>query len=438
MLSEMPSVVKAPSFLARVRRLLAWRWFGAVCLTAALGLRLGAVALCPVPPESDFLWYYQRAIDLTAGHGLSVDGAPTAFWPVGYPALLALVFRVAGPSVLAAQLANVAMSLGSLVLARRLSRKLLGSPLAANATMALLAVHPNQVAYCTLVANETLATLLILAGAALVLDGRRLLPVFVGGAVFGAAALVKPQAAVLPSLCIVGPWLLAHGERRATLGRTALRVAIVHIALALAIAPWLWRDQRRFGGFVFVANSGGLNLLIGHNADADGGYPSATLEPRLWAEVRAEARSNEERELDRAAARLAARYLVGHPLQTLARTPLKLWHLYAKDVEGLYWIGEGLKPHGGWRAALLAAKLAAQLYWVALLALAFSSLASRPVRKRLAVPMAIVGGLTAVYLVYFGSSRFHFPMLPWIVVCAAGAVLPRLVSVRRVARPSVA
>jgi hypothetical protein len=66
-----------------------------------IGLRL-AMLLIPVAPSSDAEWYVLRAIGLAAGQGyLDNAGAPTAFWPAGWPMAMSVLFRLTGPSVLA-------------------------------------------------------------------------------------------------------------------------------------------------------------------------------------------------------------------------------------------------------------------------------------------------------------------------------------------------
>ena len=83
-----------------------------------LGTRLGWMAAVDAAPMSDQLWYFQRAVGLLDGEGYSVGGRPTAFWPVGYPAFLAGLFAVTGPSLEAAKAANLALSAVALVFLR--------------------------------------------------------------------------------------------------------------------------------------------------------------------------------------------------------------------------------------------------------------------------------------------------------------------------------
>ena len=49
----------------------------------------------PVEQISDFLWYFERAREIATGDGYAIDGHLTAFWPVGWPGALALLFLIA-------------------------------------------------------------------------------------------------------------------------------------------------------------------------------------------------------------------------------------------------------------------------------------------------------------------------------------------------------
>ncbi|MEW6772090.1 MAG: hypothetical protein AB1330_11985, partial [Bacillota bacterium] len=61
-------------------------------------------------PISDFAWYHERAVGLIQGEGYSVDGRPTAYWPIGYPLFLAVVYKVFGPHFYVAKAFNIMMS----------------------------------------------------------------------------------------------------------------------------------------------------------------------------------------------------------------------------------------------------------------------------------------------------------------------------------------
>jgi hypothetical protein len=404
-------------------RVITSRWFLPLCLLTGLVLRLAWVFSIDARPVDDFSWYHDRAVDLSEGKGLVDQGRPTAYWPVGYPAMLGALYAVTGPSVRAAQAANIVLSLAILVMAWWLGRRITGSEVAARLGMALLAVWPNQIAYTSLTATEIPFVFLLLLGVVLWIQPRAA-PArsLAAGLVFGLATLVRPQAVLLPLFMGVW-WWLASGRPRPT-WRALAAPACLHLGLVLALVPWTLRNDRVFGEFVFVANSGGINLYIGNNPRATGGYMEV---PEILV-------ASGELERDRLAARLARQYILGHPFETFARLPAKLWHLYHKDVEGFYWNemamgrGDGAAP----QRPLWPLKLAAQAYWVGLLACALAGLGLLALRGAPGPPgpaaatagWAVIAYFTLVFLALFGSTRFHFPMAPFLAIQAAACLAP--------------
>jgi len=406
--------------MSRIRAILESRAFVPSCLLAALALRILCVAWFRVSPISDFQFYYDRAVDMAAGRGVVFHGAPTAYWPMGYSFLLAAIFSVTGPSVTAAVTVNVALSLASLWLVHRIALRLTASRLAASVALAIAAFHPNQIAYCALTANETLASFLVLAGTALLLrarempGGARAAVLACGGVVFGLGCLVKPQIAVLPTVCLA--WF-AWRDRQPRL-RLVGSLVLVNAGLALTILPWTVRNYRVFGHVVFIANTGGVNLLIGNSPTATGAYPDPEAERRFGALLHSF--GGDEASIDRAAGHEASSYIERHPLHTLALVPVKIWHLYAKDFEGFSWIGEASSAA---RARSLAPlKILAQLYYVGLIALVGAGLLWPRRARPDPLPLVIAVTFTAVYAVYFGMGRFHFVVMPWFALYAGGFI----------------
>ena len=74
-------------------------------LLAAFSFRLVWVLAFQTPPGPDAVSYDELGWRLASGQGyVDDDGRPTAYWPVGYPALLSVVYLVWGHSWLAAGL----------------------------------------------------------------------------------------------------------------------------------------------------------------------------------------------------------------------------------------------------------------------------------------------------------------------------------------------
>lgn len=423
-------------FGAGLTRLINHRAFVPLCLGAAIVLRLAWVALVTPQPVSDFRWYYERASELTSGQGYSVTAAtywpeymippvllspasgraPTAFWPVGYPAFLALIFTATGPSLLAAKLANVALSAGVLLLSYRIAARLFASRLVAGGTLLLLSFYPDHIAYSSLLSAEILFLFLLLLGVALLLTRPGAGSMLAAGVVFGLACLVKPQAIALPALCLLA--LRWHPPRQKFGGRHAI---LLYLALGLTLLPWLIRNYRAFDQFVFIANNAGYNLYLGNNPQATGGYSLTQAMIDQFSAIPGEAERN------RQAQALALAYMQSHPLETLALWPAKLWYLYGKDIRGVFWneYGLNLTDHGRrWFAAL---KIGAQLYYAGVLVAGGLALLNLW-RARRQTPIPLLGlwlclYFTLIHLLTFGESRFHFPLMPWLMMFAATLLL---------------
>jgi len=382
------------------------------CLLAALAVRLCWILAVDARPIDDFSWYYARAIGLAAGDGLTVHGLPTAYWPVGYPLLLAGLFLLTGPSLLAAKLLNVVLATGTVWLCYRTARRLFASETAARMSMLLVAFHPNQIAYTSLTASETPFLFLMLLGCLLLLRRkRRLRHDLLAGVVFGLGCLTKPTMLFVPAV-FFGLSLFSRPS-----WRTVARSLVVYSALALVILPWSVRNYRAFQRPVFIVTSGGINLLIGNNPAATGGYGDAdpASEARLAAETDEGAR-------DLLAGTIARDWIRQHPWRSIGLIPPRLWHLYAKDVEGFYWnelAGGAVEGPVAARPMLLL-KIVAQLYYIGLLAMFAAGVLSLYVPSgapgRLPVMSTLGLGLiiyfTLVMMMMFGSSRLHFPLIP--------------------------
>src|SRR6185436_19540343 len=108
-------------------------------LVLAALLRLGWVLAVDASPVDDFAWYHDRAVGIAAGEGVVIRGAPTAYWPAGYPMLLGVLYAVFGSSVHVAQAANIVLSVATVALTWLLGRRLLGSEAAGRIAALVLA-----------------------------------------------------------------------------------------------------------------------------------------------------------------------------------------------------------------------------------------------------------------------------------------------------------
>lgn len=412
-------------------------------------------------PVWDGRFYHAGAARLAAGLGYGeevlVDGAPVvrpwSHYPVGLPALLSIVYRVAGPSPRAGAVALALVGALLAVFVHRLARGWL-SPVRARLAGALVALSPGLVLYGGLLTSEPLAAVLVAAGAWVALSGP-LGPARVAGAgaVLGLAALVRPPSlAFAPALGLLA--LAAEGPLRARAGRAAWTSALGLSAALLVVAPWTARNCAVLDGCALVSTNAGWNLAIGALPRSPGHFEA--LRP---SDGCADARG--EVEQDRCWARQALAWIREDPGRWLGLAPRKLSLTFDHESFPLAYLAEargwsepvvralrwGLAlsfrallvaaalslvvtrerraaPAVALVAALVALGFAARTYWfwpLALVAAARAVAAERPAPLPWLAGFAVaLVSVTAV--VFFGEDRYHLAASPFLAILAAGAL----------------
>lgn len=249
----------------------------------ALGLRLVVVALAArrFPPADDGAFYDNVAARIADGAGYTwawPDGAVTyaAHYPVGYPALLGVVYALLGAAPWCAMLLNAVLG-AALVVAVHSAALAVASLRRARLAALAVALHPTLVLYTAAIMTEAAAgaVLVLLAAAALRLRVatrpwwlRAMLGV-------GGALLVSIRPQLLPMLPVLGAvaiWVPDAAPRPAV-WRARLRGALEVLSIALlCLLPWTLRNCSKMDGCVFVSANGGWNLLIGTLPEGKGSF----------------------------------------------------------------------------------------------------------------------------------------------------------------------
>ncbi len=387
------------------------------------------VIACAVTPTSDADWYYSRAALLAHGLGyVGSHGQPTAFWPVGWPWLLSLAFRVGGVSVWTVGAVNWLAAALTGWLTLDLARRWSGSELAARIALLALAVYPNAVLYVPLALTEVVYTALLMGAIWLTTVRRGWAETVLAGLVFGLATLVKAQTLVIvPAILAIMLW-----RERAVLQRLpglAARGAVILLAAALVIAPWTLRNHRELGAWVTVSTNGGITLLTGNNDSAHGGY---TPDDALVRSIEP-LKERDEVAYDAAARKLGIDWIKTHQARFFANAPLKIWHLWGPDGDGQWAYETGSRAYAAAPRVFLALRAFNQLwYWLLLLAFVAAPFRLVSRARRIdwyLVPYAVALFPTAIAVVFSGQSRFHYPAMPFVCVMA-GWLLADLIARR--------
>jgi 4-amino-4-deoxy-L-arabinose transferase-like glycosyltransferase len=407
------------------RGMLLDKHFLAITFLAFVGIRLAVILLVPVAePFSDAGWYLSRAIEIVQRGSYSENGVPTAYWPVGYPAFLAFLFKATGPSLLAARLANLIFAAGTFWLLYFFTRRSFDDELTARCAVVLLTIYPNNIAYTSLLLTETLYTFLLLAALTLILSKRAAVPLFVAGVILGLATLVKVQTLlalpIVVFLATLDGWSL-RGSIAA-----AVRTILIGLVCITTVLPWSFRNLNALGDFVLVSTNGGMALLSGNNPSmsTDLRTDYAAGDPLFSS---ANFSVEDQVAADKRARTLALQWMGENPGKVIALIPKKVFRLWAPDGEGEWGFQDTsfYKSHESWFRGI---RVINQAFYVSVLALFFLGalrLIRTPGSPKTYVGIAFVAVSTVTCVVFSGQSRYHFPSMPFIFAYAAWFLIGR-------------
>jgi len=250
----------------------------------ALLLRVGWIILAhtykfkATDDNFSFGWEMGRiAASLASGHGFSSPfgppTGPTAWEPPFYPYLMAGVFQTIGIYSKAA--AFVLLVLNSVFSALTcipiflIAKRMFSEKVAVGSAWAW-ALLPNVMFWCTRAVWETSLSALLLATVfwlGLTLEDRDgWLPWLEFGVLWGLIAL--NGTSLLSFLPAAGLWAW---YRRAKKGKRSFAgVVLASVVFFACITPWLIRNYRTFGQFIFIRDNFGAELRLGNGNGADG------------------------------------------------------------------------------------------------------------------------------------------------------------------------
>lgn len=381
-------------------------------LMAAIA-RLGALLVLHEPVAGDAASYMEMARTIIAPGPMTDSYGNLAFYSPGYPMALSAWFRLTGAAIGAALLFNLVLGVLTTLLVHRVTRVATGSAPAALLAAAGYAVLVPAVAGAALLQRETLSAPLLLLFALAVIA----LPHARRPRLIAAAAGLAYGAGVLAGASVILTALAAAAAllwRRESMAETIVAGLAFLTAAALVLLPWLVHVDHVLGRPVLTTNAG-FNLYIGNNPAANGWFVSIADTPvgPAWHAMRATL--GELGATDRLGA-LARTYILDHPA-TVALLGLKKL--------ALFWLPDAPALHRGFAIAALR--------WVAIaehLAIVGGALAAtvawrrRSVGERLLI--LIIALFWAIHAAAYIIPRYHDPVMPLVLVLAAGIVAPRL------------
>ncbi len=443
-----------------------------VVLGVAAAARAAVVlwAVRSVGPVADGVYYHRLASRLAEGAGytwLWPDGVVTfaAHYPVGYPWLLSLAYRVVGPVPAVAGLVNTLVALAGVAAVWALARRTAGLRAAWLAGL-VAALDPATVLYTPALMTEGVTASLLAIGAwsaavahdAVSTGSIQHVPtpsppsaprapwlwLLAAGVTLGLATLVRPQCVLVAPLLGWAAW-----RWRGSLVTT--------LATLATVAPWTARNCVRMGRCALVSVNGGWNLLIGAGPNANGHWAPVDVPPACRTVF-------DEAGKDVCFGDAARQMILADPVRWLRLVPARLaatfdycgagpWYLHdatpatftdqdklaAGALETLVHrllLAAALVALARWpgawrraRLALAATGVALALVrpgWIAYVVLAALAAltwhAGRPRPFVAAALFAVLGSTILVHAAFFGAGRYSLVVFP-ILASAVGALL---------------
>ena len=391
----------------------------------ALVLRVGWVIYAQTVPGSDFYQYDLLAQRLANGQGYVDEfGEPTAFYAIGWPFSLSVIYRIFGYSLIVPQLINALLSVGSVLLTYKLSIFVLNSRSALIAA-GLMAINPAMILYSSTHGTESLFTFQALLITWLILrffnQNQANKYLIIIGIFTGLAILVRPVAICVP----IGAFGAFYISNRNDFRNNLVKVLIVLGVSAITISPWILRNALVVGSPTLQTSSG-VVLWISHNPQATGAFmdpPQAPGLPRGAGTMPGAGPDANEAEANHVYTSAAINSIIEKPIRLITLVPNKMFELWAGHRHAVNHstrkVGRSIPEF----VILILPKLT-QLYLMGLLFLVAISYVFK--RSR----VLWIGGLgitlTGIILAWnfyhainFGSGRYHVPIEPLLAVIAA-------------------
>jgi hypothetical protein len=210
-----------------------------------------------------------------------------------------------------------------------------------------------------------------------------------------------------------------------------LRGAVCYLLVGAIILPWTIRNYRVFGRVTLINTNGGTNLFLGNHPAVETRFGMPFLPEGVLAGILARhgiSEASGEVIVSDVLGQETIAAMKADPLHVIARWPQKVLDMWTMDVEGGRLNEREMIPiDSATKRFLYYFKVVAQLYYLLIMA-GFLVFVWALLRKRIPwtpaawLAIAAIGYFTAISLVFHGESRYHFPLMPLIIVYACAGI----------------
>lgn len=356
---------------------------------------------CSIAPQSDALDYHHHALRLAETHAYTSNGVPTAYRPIGFPAVLSIAYMIS-PSILSgfilqsALISITACCLGLTLIEFGVSER---TVLYASGCYMLLPM--TWIQSMTLM-SEPLAICAMMIGILLRMRHQQMWSSGLEGIFWGIAILARP----IMLFCGIGLFLFDVIRR----SRSMPHAFAFLICMILTLMPWMIRNANVMGSPV-ITSSTGINLLIGNNHHANGSYKTM---PEM-----SELDSLPEMQAHAIAMSKAKNHIIEHPMQTIMMIPKKIAYLFSSDAYLPLQLMHTSET--SYRDRLLQLPLWTLLLIIPgclMMLIGMSNMNEFIENSAFSFILVILLCMIFPCMIFFGSARYHEPMIPFMLISA--------------------
>lgn len=390
-------------------------------------LRLAFALTYPVYPidsnTGDINWYFATAQSLAAGQGYVWPetvfqnvfngvkaGVSTAYFPVGFPLLISLVWRVFGPNLLLIKILNVLFSFGIVFFTYLLAQEIFcKNKKKVWLSLFLITLAPAQIIFAGIPFSETFYLSLLISSIYFFVRNIKTNQIFyllASGVLLGFSSLVRGQSLLFPLVFLLTYFFIFKFSWRETLKR----FVVILLLLLLIVLPWTLRNYRVMAYPFLVSSNAAVNLYIGNNQNARGGFSSP---PAISA--------TSEVDFAQKSLQAAKGFIFQHPIRFMLLVPAKIIRLFMADASLTFRQDLFNKFPVYFAGGILL--LASLWYYFVLLASFWAFLLQRiEGNKYLQFIFLLVFYFAGLQALFFGGVRYNFPLAPFLAILAAFAV----------------
>ena len=286
-------------------------------------------------PETDFMWYHVKALELSKGMGFlngvypfytGTYGMPTAFRPIGYPLTLAILYKFFGTSFFVGKFFNILLSTVSMIYIYKLSKMFFDS-FVSKLSLALFAFSPLSICYSSILCSEILfQTVLIVCLHSYFSHNNP----YKLGLLVGYLALIRPIGIFFALVLIIFKLL----ENR--LKNTFKFISVFSISFLLVISLWLVRNYTQFGQFIYSTN-GGYVFYVNNNPYATGSWSDPFSYPNSPFKKYLHENNFDEIAINKVGKKLAIDWIINNPKQFIRLAFKRIANSYWSKLDDIMW-----------------------------------------------------------------------------------------------------